>query len=93
MDTLSAFAFPIVCATQAVKDKVIAACKSKIEIRPIVGGNMILQPFFKKYFPNAHREYQVPNAEKVHAHGLYLPIHPDMTEKEKKIIIQTLSSV
>ena len=93
MDTLSAFAFPLVCTTKQVKDKVIAACAGKIEIRPIVGGNMLLQPFFKKYFPKAHETHPSPNATTVHLLGLYLPIHPGMTAAEKKIILQTLLSV
>ncbi len=93
MDTLSAFAFPLICTSMAVKNRVIAACAGKIEIRPIVGGNMTLQPFFKKYLPHTHRTYSSPNATIVHTRGLYLPIHPDMTAKEQKIIVQTLSSI
>jgi CDP-6-deoxy-D-xylo-4-hexulose-3-dehydrase len=93
MDTLSAFAFPLVCTTKEVKDRVIAACAGKVEIRPIVGGNMILQPFFKKYFPQARKKHPAPNATTVHMLGLYLPIHPDMTADEKKTILQTLRSI
>lgn len=93
MDTLSAFAFPLICTSKVVKDRVIAACAGKIEIRPIVGGNMVLQPFFKKYFPQAHKMHPSPNATIIHALGLYLPIHPDMTAGEKQTILQTLLSV
>jgi CDP-6-deoxy-D-xylo-4-hexulose-3-dehydrase len=93
MDILSAFALPVICKTPDVKKRLIAACKGLIEIRPIVGGNMALQPFFKKYFPNSYKKYPAPNAERVHRLGLYLPIHPDMTEADKKTIVQILASI
>jgi len=93
MDTISAFALPIVCSTREQKNKVIAACKGVVEIRPIVGGSMVAQPFFKKYYPKAPKEFPCPNAARVHAHGLYMPIHPDMTAKEKSIITELLSSL
>jgi CDP-6-deoxy-D-xylo-4-hexulose-3-dehydrase len=93
MDTLSAFAFPVLCTSRKVKDALIAACAGKIEIRPIVGGSMPHQPFFKKYYPNAHTSLSLKNATRIHELGLYLPIHPDMTAQDKKVIVDALSSV
>jgi CDP-6-deoxy-D-xylo-4-hexulose-3-dehydrase len=93
MNTLSAFAIPVVCTSPAAKKRLMAACKDRIEIRPIVGGNMILQPFFRKYFPNTIKKYPTPNATYVHKLGLYLPLRPDLTKTKIDDIKKILASV
>lgn len=93
LDKHSAFAFPVLCTTGEIKNKLIAACKDIIEIRPIVGGDMALQPFFKKYFPNADKLYPAPNAAHVHNFGLYLPIHAEMDDADIETISKVLRSI
>ena len=92
MDTLSAFALPVICKNESVRRKLIAACEGKVEVRPIVGGDMTSQPFFKKYVPSARKKYPTPNASRIHRLGLYLPLRPDLTAKEKQVIRSTLAS-
>lgn len=89
----SAFALPVVCRNIHIKKKLIASCRNKIEIRPIVGGNMIQQPFFKKYIAEATETYRAPNAALIHALGLYLPLRPDLTLQEQRTIRDTLAQV
>ena len=56
--------------------------KNKIETRPLICGNMGQQPFWiKKY-----KRPILPNAEKVHKFGLYLPNHENLTAKQVKFI-------
>ena len=56
--------------------------KNKIESRPLICGNMGEQPFWiKKY-----KKTKLPNAEKVHKYGLYLPNHENLSEKQVKFI-------
>ena len=56
--------------------------KNKIETRPLICGNMGQQPFWiKKY-----KRPILPNAEKVHKFGLYLPNHENLTAKQVKYI-------
>ena len=56
--------------------------KNKIESRPLICGNMGQQPFWTKKYKKPH----LPNAEKVHKFGLYLPNHENLTEKQVRYI-------
>lgn len=82
---LSNFAVPIVCRSKKDRDELVAACNGKVEIRPIVGGDMTQQPFYKKY------GYLLPkksNARLVHEQGLYFGNNPELTREELKQIIR-----
>ena len=56
--------------------------KNKIESRPLICGNMGQQPFWTKKY----KKTKLPNAEKVHKYGLYLPNHENLSEKQVKFI-------
>ena len=58
--------------------------KNKIETRPLICGNMGQQPFWLKRYKRPH----LPNAEKIHQYGLYLPNHENLTEKQVKYICE-----
>lgn len=89
LSKISNFSFPIVCKTKSLKDKYIRlAEKAGIEIRPIVGGNMTTQPFFKKHIKT---KYSLPNTEYVHSFGLYFGNNAEMTKKEIDFLIKTFS--
>jgi CDP-4-dehydro-6-deoxyglucose reductase, E1 len=87
MDLVSDFAFPLVCKSEKIRDDLVEKCKDKIEIRPIVGGNMQEQPFYKKYF----KAIPTPNSDLIHQQGLYIGNNPDLTAKEIKEIINILT--
>lgn len=82
---LSNFAVPVVCRTKKIRDELVRKCEGKIEIRPIVGGDITAQPFFSKYIKTA---YLCPNARLIHEQGLYFGNNPELTQEELKIIIQ-----
>ncbi len=84
MDIVSNFAIPVVCKTTEIKDELVKRCYGIVEIRPIVGGNMTSQPFFKKYVPNVYETCK--NANFVHAKGFYFGNNPDLTKKELQIL-------
>ncbi len=85
----SNFAFPIVCSNKAIQQKYIDICnKEGIEVRPIVGGSMTEQPFYKKYVPGS---YSLPNAKQVNDLGFYFANNAEMTDKEIEFIIKKLS--
>jgi len=86
IETISNFAVPIICRSRALRDELVERCAGKVEIRPIVGGDMVSQPFFKKY--NKGRLISCPNAKIIHTQGLYFGNNPDMTEKEIQTIIK-----
>lgn len=90
IDLVSNFAVPVICKSQKIRKELVEKCKNKIEIRPIVGGDMALQPFFKKYVNNFTGENL--NAKIIHEQGLYFGNNPELTEKEIKEIIDIFIS-
>lgn len=91
IDYLSNFAFPVICKSQKIRDELVNKCKNIIEIRPIVGGDMTLQPFYKKYMPDFVNEIKNSNAKLVHEQGLYFGNNPELTKTEIKKIIKIFS--
>jgi len=92
IDTLSNFAFPVICKSRAIRDKLVEKCENKIEIRPIVGGDMTLQPFFRKYMKKYLHVRDNSNARLVHEQGLYCGNNPELTKKELDTIINVFTS-
>lgn len=92
LDVFSNFAVPVICKSVAIRDELVKACADKIETRPVVGGDMTKQPFFRKYMPQYVKEMQNSNASLVHAQGLYFGNNPELTAKEKQIIKATFSA-
>lgn len=87
IDFLSNFAVPIFCKSQEIRDDLVAKCEGKIEIRPIVGGDMTRQPFFYKYEEEFSDLLGNSNAKLIHEQGLYFGNNPELTEEEKELII------
>jgi CDP-6-deoxy-D-xylo-4-hexulose-3-dehydrase len=80
IETVSSLAYPVVCKDydtfRLYRDRFV---RHNIEIRPIVGGNITSQPFYKKY---SSMSYDLPNADFVHRHGFYFPNNPELTLDE-----------
>jgi len=92
IDLLSNFAIPVICRTKEIRDRLVAKCKNKVEIRPIVGGDMIMQPFFKKHVIDQDESLLYPNARLVHEQGLYFCNNPELTNKELEILIKIFTT-
>lgn len=89
MSRISNFAFPVICKSEGLIGKYIQlAEKAEIEVRPIVGGDMTTQPFFKKYVES---KYSLPNIKHIHFHGFYFGNNAEMTKKEIEFLVKTLS--
>ncbi len=86
IDFVSNFAVPVICKTKKIRDELVEKCDNKVEIRPIVGGNIVSQPFFAKYFSYSKKDN--PNASLVHEQGLYFGNNPELTKREKSEIIK-----
>lgn len=86
LDTFSNFAFPVICKTQKIRDELVKKCNERVEIRPIVGGDMAQQPFFSKYM----KKYleQNSNAKLIHEQGLYFGNNAELTRSEREEIIK-----
>jgi CDP-4-dehydro-6-deoxyglucose reductase, E1 len=85
IDLVSNFAFPIICKTKKTRDELVAKCDGKIELRPVVGGDMTKQPFFKKYAKSSG--FEKSNAGLIHEQGLYFGNNPELTRAEKETIL------
>lgn len=93
LDFLSNFAVPVICRSQAIRDKLVEKCKNIIEIRPIVGGDMTAQPFFRKYMPDFLGVLKNSNARLAHQQGLYFGNNPELTKKEMAEIIDIFTNI
>ncbi len=81
MDVVSNFAMPIICKDQDIFDYYTKLLMDHgVEIRPIVGGSMVEQPFFKKLGIGDFSELK--NAHKIHVQGFYFGNNPELTEEE-----------
>lgn len=86
IDLVSNFAFPVICRTKAIRDELVKKCDGKVEIRPIVGGDMTMQPFFSKYRNGI--VFEKSNARLIHEQGLYFGNNPELTSLEKTTILE-----
>lgn len=67
----SCFCFPFICKTKEIKSKLISILnKYKIEYRPVVGGNLLRQPYLKNYSISCKRENL--NVDIIHENGIYI---------------------
>lgn len=80
MDLVSNFAVPVICKTPKIRDELVKKCDGVVEIRPVVGGDITAQPFYKKFIKDA--KAKCPNARLIHEQGLYFGNNPELTKKE-----------
>lgn len=90
LDTVSNFAVPLVCRSQKIRDELVRRCDGVVEIRPIVGGDMTSQPFFRRYVPE-FTDTPCPNARLIHEQGLYFGNNPELTKKEMETLVNVFS--
>lgn len=92
IDSISNFAVPIICRSKKIRDELVEKCRDKIEIRPVVGGDMTRQPFFSKYKNKFSNILGSSNAKLIHEQGLYFGNNPELTTSEIGLIIKTFTS-
>lgn len=84
MKKISSFAFPIICKTPALREKYIKRFQdNEIEIRPIIAGNMLKQPFYSRYADN---NFDIEGTDFVHKCGFYCGNYPELQEDDLKLI-------
>ena len=55
---LSSFAFPVICRTESARDRyVFQFAGAGVEVRPVIAGNMLRQPFYSQF---AKQIYHLP---------------------------------
>ena len=91
LDLLSNFAIPVICKSQKTRDQLVKKCADRIEIRPIVGGDITEQHFFRKYMTEFNSLADYSNARLIHEQGLYFGNNPELTKSEKRLIIRVFT--
>lgn len=86
LSVVSAFAFPVVCRTPELRTRYLEQfAGAGVEIRPMIAGNMLRQPFYRKY---ADASTSLPGAAFLHECGFYCGLYPELTEAD----LETLAS-
>ena len=77
-DMVSNLGFPVVSLK---RNKITERLKkNKIEIRPLIAGNIVRQPFW------SDKTCILPNCDIIHDRGFYLPNHQNLSPKEVDLI-------
>ncbi len=93
MNFVSNFAYPLVCKDMETFKRYKKKFEDNhVEIRPIVGGSIVEQPFFKEYLKKNKLHFNCPNAKKIHQFGFYIPNNPELTKNEKEQICALLKN-
>jgi CDP-4-dehydro-6-deoxyglucose reductase, E1 len=88
MSFVSSFSFPFVCKTPELRDHYIKEfAGAGIEIRPMIAGNMQLQPFFSKYSNNKD---ELKGANHLHNAAFYCGNYPELTSTDLETILSCL---
>ena len=90
-DRVAAIAMGVLAASGAHRERIAAALEAAgVETRPIGGGNLARQPFWKEansgYLP-------FPVADALHERGFQLPVHPTMGENDVDMICEVVLGV
>jgi len=64
--------------------------ENRVEVRPVISGNIAKQPFFQKYHPE---NYLLPNCEIVHNQGFYFGVNQNLSKHEIEILSKLLNQI
>jgi CDP-6-deoxy-D-xylo-4-hexulose-3-dehydrase len=82
----SSFCFPLIAKTGLIKDKLLRRLKiNHIEYRPVVGGNLLRQPYMSGHKINAPTKKQL-NVDIVHENGIYIGNNQFVGKKELDLL-------
>jgi CDP-6-deoxy-D-xylo-4-hexulose-3-dehydrase len=86
---ISNFGVPLIFKSKEIFERYYKLFEeNKIEIRPIISGNMQNQPFFRKNCNVVQPECK--NAEFIHKNGFYCGNNPEMNQEEIKRIVNLI---
>ena len=91
IDFLSNFAVPVVCRSRERRDALVAQCAGRIELRPILGGDVTQQPFFRTHMSEYADILGASNARLINEQGLYFGNNPDHTDADIEEILSVFA--
>ena len=81
----SCFCFPFICKTKEIKSKLISLLNEyKIEYRPVVGGNLLRQPYLNVYGISGKTENL--NVDIIHENGVYIGNNQFVSNKDMNLL-------
>lgn len=90
--TCSNFCFPIICKSKDIADTLKELFdENGVEHRPIIGGNLLRQPFLSNY--SIETSKQALNADLIHDNGIYLGNNHLIGQKEIKLLSEILDQL
>jgi CDP-6-deoxy-D-xylo-4-hexulose-3-dehydrase len=85
---LSAFAIPVICVNAEQRNRYAGKfLEAGIEIRPMIAGNIQLQPFYRKY---GSVFSDLEGADFLHHHSFYCGNYAELTSKDLELICACL---
>ena len=89
MDLISNFAFPLIAKSIEYRNKLIKIFnENNVEIRPMVAGSMVKQPFFQNIKLNDETDFI--NSNIIDAQGFYIPNNPELNDEDIYLISSLL---
>jgi CDP-6-deoxy-D-xylo-4-hexulose-3-dehydrase len=89
---ISSFSLPFICKSEEVYEFLKRSFDDyKIEYRPVVGGNLLNQPFLKDYGFDYEKEFF--NVDLLQKNGLYIGNNQYIGDKELKTLEKILSGI
>ena len=84
----SCFCFPFIAKDEQTKQRLVAYLKEYgVEYRPIVGGNLLKQPYLSNY------KADTPNADILHKNGIYIGCNQFTTERDMDLLNTILEEI
>ena len=91
MNLTSNFAFPVIAKTQKARNELIKIFnKNNVEIRPLVAGSMIKQPFFKSLEFEVEGDFS--NSIIIDSQGFYIPNNPELNSEDINLLSKLLKN-
>lgn len=88
----SCFCFPFICKTKDIKTKLISLLnKYKIEYRPVVGGNLLRQPYLEGYSISGKADNL--NVDIIHENGIYIGNNQFVSKKDMNLLEKILGEL
>ena len=87
MDKVSSFATPVIVKNGDISKYLDRFKKYNVECRPMIAGNMMDQPFYKKYVGLTQN---LPNVEFLQDNSFYVANNPELTQNELDILLNCL---
>lgn len=90
MTKISNFGIPLIFKEKKLHQKYLNIFNEcQIEVRPIIGGNITRQSFFRK---NIQKIYHCKNVDFIHKNGFYIGNNPELNKEEINRICETIAT-